>query len=133
MFKTIRLTLVAAVAFSATLTFTPMANAAINADLYKSLLKKIYVKSDEGDAGDIRRIISDAIDKHDGDDLELVKKLIATLKKNRNRLHEFVSNDDLESILKKLRKKIARQRAWENANGGTQGPVTGSESPVVNP
>lgn len=130
MFKLIRIFLVAAVAASATLTFTPAAHANFDSDLFDSLLKKIYKKSNEGDGGDIRRIISEGIDNHSGDDLELVKKLMETLNKNRDRLHESVSDKDLDRIFKKLRKKIAKQRAAANSNGGgTQGPITGSESP----
>jgi hypothetical protein len=128
----LRLPVFALVAVSTILATTPATQAAYSSDLYNSLLNKCYKESSDdgkGDGGDVLKIISKGIDTHSLDDEELVKKLIATLKKNLDKLDENVSEEDLDRIFKKLKKKIRRQTAERNA-AGAQGAITKVESPA---
>jgi|GEM_PF-3771050 len=103
-----RLPLLAFIAIFGAVAFTPLANAAISSDNRNKLINDLYKQSEDGDAGDVRGRLSDYIDTHFDFTVKDMERVIATLKKNRSKLAENVSEEDLERILKILKKKIRR-------------------------
>ena len=115
MLKMLRLPICGLLAVSTFLGAAPTSQAGFDSSLYKSLLKKIYKESDKGDAGDIYVIICHALAKNPDEGEDLVKKLIATLEDNIDRLDEGVSKKDLRQVNKKL-KKCLKQHHKDKIN-----------------
>ena len=109
------------------LTAAPVSRAAIDSDLYDSLLKKCYRNSDDNDADDLYDIIKKALEGHSDQDFDLVKKLIGKLKDNRKKLDHGVSNNDLDDVSKRLKKWLRAHRPREH------GPISDPESPTKSP
>ena len=107
------------------LTAAPVSRAAIDSDLYDSLLKKCYRNSDDNDADDLYAIIKKALEGHTDQGLELVEKLIDKLKDNRKKkLDKDVSEKDLEAVEKKLKKWLRKHRTQVNGNINTPESAT---------
>lgn len=127
MTKSLRFPLVALLAVSTLLAAVPAAQAALS---HKSLLKKIYNNSDDGDGNDIHDIIRRALEKDTEDGEDVLKKLFKALKNNRAQLDDGVSEDDLDRIFKKLRKWVKSHPP--KRNNPPKGPITPPESSIVN-
>ena len=125
MTKSLRLPLFALLAASTLLAAAPAVQAAQSS---KSLLKKIYKKSKDGDGGDIYAIIKQSLQQDSAGGDELLKKLHRALKKNHDQIDAGVTDDDLESIFNKLRRYLKRHPHHEHT-----GPIRPPESPIVNP
>lgn len=124
MTKSLRLPLCALLAASTLLAAAPAAQAAQSS---KSLLKKIYKTSEDGDGSDIQAIIQRSLEKDSEGGEKFLKKLFEALKNNRDQLNGGVSEDDLESIFKKLRKWVKRHPPKD------KGPIKPPESNFQNP
>lgn len=121
MLKITRIPVIALVASAFLLSTAPSSHAAFSQSLYKSLLKKIYADSEDGDAGDIFEIIKRSLEKNPQDSDDLIKKLINALKKNRDQLAFDVSEEDLDLVFKKLRKFVKDKHNSGNINGSESG------------
>lgn len=102
------------------------------ANLSTSLLKRIYAQSSEGDAGDIYRLIKRALDDHQEESDNFVKKIIGQLEDNLGNLDNGVSKDDLQRVSKRLRKYLKQRRAAQLASLGQVGNITPPESGSAN-
>ena len=98
-----RLPIVALLTASLIFASTPDVFARGNSSL-KTILNKIYNRSENGDA----------------------KEIIKALKKNKNRLAKGVSDGDLDKVLKQARKRV------EEIVNKNKGKVTGDESRTTN-
>ena len=105
MTKSLRLPLFALLAAYTLFAAAPAAQAAQS---YKSLLKKIYRNSKDGDGGDIYAIIKQSLQQDSAGGDEFLKKLLKALKRNRDQLDAGVTDDDLDRIFKKLRRYLKR-------------------------
>jgi hypothetical protein len=130
MFKKLSLPLAAVLSFQ--FAFAPVASAAYNKDLYEDLLKDIYKKSDEGDGGDIYRIIKKALEKNPSEGTDLVNKLINELEDNLDDLAFDVSKEDLRRIKRQLRRYIRNRAAFVFTGNTNQGNVAPPESNTMN-
>lgn len=131
MFKIPRLPVVALVASAFLLTSVAPSHADYSRSLYNSLLKKIYAKSEDGDAGDIFVIIQRSLEENPQSTEDLIKKLIKTLQKNRDKLASDVSKADLDRVFKRVKKFQKQQQAARFINSGNRGNITPPESAVV--
>ena len=113
MTKSLRFPLIALLAVSTLLAAAPTSQATLN---YKSLLKKIYKNSDDGDGKDIHDIIRRALEKDTEGGDEVLKKLLKALKNNRDQLNDGVSEDDLDRIFKKLHKWVKSHPPKDKGN-----------------
>jgi hypothetical protein len=104
----------------------PASQASFDSGLYKSVLKTIYNKSSEGDGGDIFTIIRRALRENPDQGEDLVKKLIATLEDNIDKLDDGISTDDLKQINKRLKKYLKQHQVVQVSHGN----ITRSESTV---
>ena len=102
------------------------AHASVDRGLSKSVLKKCYQKSDDGDAGDLYEIIRKALEANPDQGLKLVENLIEELQDNRDQLHDGVSEKDLKRILKKLKKWVRSHR--KDGHGPISPPTSGTTS-----
>ena len=129
--KTPRLPIVALLTASLIFASTPEVFARGNSSL-KTILNKIYNRSENGDAKDIFEILAKEIEKEIGNDVDsregqsFAKKIIKALKKNKNRLAKGVSDGDLDKVLKQARKRV------EEIVNKNKGKVTGDESRTTN-
>ena len=129
--KTPRLPIVALLTASLIFASTPDVFARGNSSL-KTILNKIYNRSENGDAKDIFEILAKEIEKEIGNDVDsregqsFAKKIIKALKKNKNRLAKGVSDGDLDKVLKQARKRV------EEIVNKNKGKVTGDESRTTN-
>ena len=106
------------------LTAAPVSRAAIDSDLYDSLLKKCYRNSDDNDADDLYAIIKKALEGHTDQGLELVEKLIDKLKDTRKKLDNDVSKKDLDAVEKRLKKWLRKHRLQVTGNINTPESAT---------
>lgn len=126
-----RLPIVALLTASLIFASTPDVFARGNSSL-KTILNKIYNRSENGDAKDIFEILAKEIEKEIGNDVDsregqsFAKKIIKALKKNKNRLAKGVSDGDLDKVLKQARKRV------EEIVNKNKGKVTGDESRTTN-
>ena len=126
-----RLPIVALLTASLIFASTPEVFARGNSSL-KTILNKIYNRSENGDAKDIFEILAKEIEKEIGNDVDsregqsFAKKIIKALKKNKNRLAKGVSDRDLDKVLKQARKRV------EEIVNKNKGKVTGDESRTTN-
>ena len=126
-----RLPIVALLTASLIFASTPDVFARGNSSL-KTILNKIYDRSENGDAKDIFKILAKEIEKEIGNDVDsregqsFAKKIIKALKKNKNRLAKGVSDGDLDKVLKQARKRV------EEIVNKNKGKVTGDESRTTN-
>lgn len=126
-----RLPIVALLTASLIFASTPDASARGNSSL-KSILNKIYNRSEDGDANDIFEILAEEIEDEIGNDVDssegqrLAKKIIKALKKNKNRLAKGVSDPDLDKVLKRAKKRV------EEIVNKNKGKVSGDESRTTN-
>ncbi len=126
-----RLPIVALLTASLIFASTPEVFARGNSSL-KTILNKIYNRSENGDAKDIFEILAKEIEKEIGNDVDsregqsFAKKIIKALKKNKNRLAKGVSDGDLDKVLKQARKRV------EEIVNKNKGKVTGDESRTTN-
>ncbi|MCE9608675.1 MAG: hypothetical protein K8R23_00445 [Chthoniobacter sp.] len=125
-----RLPIIALLAIATLVSSAPDSMAESNRASYKSILRKIYRHSNDGDAQDIFKIIEKELGRtaQSGDE-KLIKRIIKELKKNRDQLADGVSDSDLDKLFKKLKAYI---RSLPPDNGGDQGPVTPPESSTQN-
>ena len=126
-----RLPIVALLTASLIFASTPDVFARGNSSL-KTILNKIYDRSEDGDAKDIFEILAEEIEEEIGNDVDssegqsLAKKIIKALKKNKSRLAKGVSDRDLDKVLKKTNKRV------EEIVNKNKGKVTGDESRTTN-
>ena len=126
-----RLPIVALLTASLIFASTPDVFARGNSSL-KTILNKIYDRSENGDAKDIFKILAKEIEKEIGNDVDsregqsFAKKIIKALKKNKHRLAKGVSDGDLDKVLKQARKRV------EEIVNKNKGKVTGDESRTTN-
>jgi len=98
----------------------------------KTILNKIYDRSENGDAKDIFEILAKEIEKEIGNDVDsregksFARKIIKALKKNKNRLAKGVCDRDLDKVLNQARKRV------EEIVNKNKGKVTGDESRTTN-
>ena len=129
--KISRLPIVALLTASLIFASTPDVFARGNSSL-KTILNKIYDRSENGDAKDIFKILAKEIEKEIGNDVDsregksLAEKIIKALKKNKNRLAKGVDDRDLDKVLKQARKRV------EEIVNKNKGKVTGDESRTTN-
>ena len=127
MHKTLQTPLRLIIALALLLTAAPASRAAYDADLYDSLLKKIYKNAEAGDAGDIYSIIKKALEGNVNEGDDLVDALIKKLLNNGDKLDEDVSKRDLARVKKRLHRWLRTHRHHDDGN------VTPPESPTTGP
>lgn len=132
MLKTLQIPLRGLLAAAFLLTAAPESEAAsFDRNLFKSVLKKCYRNSDDGDGGDIYEIIRKALEKNPDQGSRLVENLIDELQDNRDQLNEGVSERDLKRILKKLKKWLRSQPPRDK--GLDKGPISPPTSGTTPP
>lgn len=102
MLKTLLIPLRGLLAVALLLTAAPVSQAAVDSDVFDSLLKKIYRTSSDGDGDDIYSIIRKSLQEHPNQGRDLIEKLIKKLKANRRKLDSGVSITDLDIVKKRL-------------------------------
>lgn len=127
MHKTLHIPLRLIIALALLVTAAPVSRAAYDANLYDSLLKKIYKNSDDGDAGDIYGIIKKALIANPDEGEDLVDALIKKLLKTGDKLDADVSDADLARVKRKLRRWLRTHRHHDDGN------ITPPESPTTGP
>ncbi len=125
MFKAIRLPIIV----GTVLLFA--AEPALHADSVNSVLKELYSKSEEGDAGDLFDLIKKNLGSNYQNNLDFVDKLFSKLEDNIDQLAFDVVKKDLERIKKKLRRSIKRQQAAQFATSGSGGTIAPPTTTVV--
>jgi phage-related tail protein len=125
MFKAIRLPIIV----GTVLLFA--AEPALHAASINSVLKELYSKSEDGDAGDLFGLIKKTFGDNYQSNLDFIDKLFSKLEDNIDKLAFDVSKSDLKRIKKKLRKSAQQRQAAQFANSGSGGTIAPPTTTVV--
>lgn len=124
-----RLPIVALLVIATLFSSAPDSLAESNRASFRSILRKIYRNSKDGDAKDILDIIKKELGRTaQRGDRKLIDRIFKELRKNRDQLDENVSKEDLDRIFKDARKFIRRLPT----DNGDQGPTAPPESSTQN-
>lgn len=127
-----RLPIIATLAIATLFSLAPASSAEnITRKTYKQILEEIYKESDDGDAGDIKKIINKYLENLTDtpeNERKLVEKIIKKLKKSTDKLDSGVSNTDLDRVFESAKNFIKKEEEAAKKKGN----VNQGESPTQN-